>query len=142
MTRWAKCGNRAIPFAQILAFIAIETLSGAIGITEAGIQAARGFAGNPFGEGPASLGNAPVLDSNGRAAVENALIQVKSRIQQLGIDYDQIEEMVIDVKTIEIQLMSQRPKTAVVKAVLAALSDAFTQAGAGDTATMIDQMIR
>lgn len=118
----------------------VKTLSGAIGITEAGIQEVNKLDGNPAQPGPGSLGDAPVLDDTGRAAVENVLMQMKSRLQQLQLSYDQMEELVLDIKTIEVQLLSPKPKTSIVKAALHALSDAFSRADAGDTAAMIDHM--
>jgi hypothetical protein len=103
----------------------VKILSGTIGKTQEGIQEAGKFGGDPSQDSPGTQGEGPVLDSTGRAAVESILIQMKSHMQQLRLDYEQIEDMVLDIKIIEIHLLSPCPKTTIVKGVLHGQSEIF-----------------
>jgi hypothetical protein len=47
---------------------------------------------------------------------------------------------VIGIKTMEVYLLSARPKTAVVKALLKALQDAFAAAGDTKTAALVGRI--
>jgi uncharacterized protein (DUF2267 family) len=55
--------------------------------------------------------------------------------------YERLEEMVIDIKTIEVQLLSTRPKTAILRAVLGSLKEALHAAGASALADDLKEMI-
>jgi hypothetical protein len=48
--------------------------------------------------------------------------------------YPQIEEMVMDLKTLEIQMCSSRPKTAIVREILRSLQNSLEKGGAGQIA--------
>ncbi|MFZ1985624.1 MAG: hypothetical protein WAU91_14495 [Desulfatitalea sp.] len=125
-------------------WVEIRTLSGGIGITAEGIEMAQqegaapaGTAGDPI----AKLGNGPLIGEKERSAVEKMLAETKQSIAKLNTAYAQLEEMVIDVKTIEVHLLSSRPKTAVIREALRALQPALAKAGAKETAGRIGRMI-
>ena len=124
-------------------WVEIKTLSGGIGLTAEGISVAQeeGAGGGPGGGPLAKLGKAALLAEQERAAVEKMLTEIKQCIATQKSDFAQLEEMVLDVKTAEIQLLSPRAKTAVIREVLRALQPALAKAGAAETADRIERMI-
>lgn len=119
-------------------WVEIKTLSGGIAITTEGIEAAQAAGGGPItGKTPISLGSGPVLDDTGRRAVETLLADIKAHLGASGVSYDSLEELIIDIKTLETQLLSSKPKTAVAREVLRSLQGALERAGARDTANRI-----
>jgi len=119
----------------------VRTLSGGIGITADGIEAAVQHGGSPARSDDAKIGNNPFLDDQGRQAVEQILTAIKSSVVNIEADFDRIEEMVIDIKTIDVQLLSPRPKTAVIKAVLRALQNTLSKSGAKEIGDRIGKVI-
>ena len=128
-----------------MGWVEVKTLSGGIGITAEGVEAAQNAgAGPPSGSGSAQvagLGAGPLLDAGDRRTVETLLTQVKQGLAKLSADYAVLEEMVIDIKTAEVQLLSPRAKTAVVREVLRALQAGLAKSGDRNTAERIGQVI-
>jgi hypothetical protein len=119
----------------------IKTLSGDIGLTPDGIAASGANAAGSEAPLGLSMGNGPVVQNDGLPAVEQILEQIQERLNGLSIPYDTLEEMVMDLKTARVQLLSPKPKTAIIKEVLRSLGDAMQNAGADDTAAQIQAMI-
>jgi len=93
----------------------IRTLSGAIGISadgSAGVQKLMGPLASDSSE-PANLGHAPVLNSGGQQTVGQVVSELKNQTGSLGLDFDTLGELMADLKTMEAQLDSSRPKTAI-----------------------------
>lgn len=119
--------------------VEIKTLSGGIGITGQGLEMAPPMAVVGSGAAP-RLSNGPILDEKDRQALEGLLTAVKEGVCSSAKPYSRMEEMMIDIKTIDVHLLSPRPKTAVIKAVLKSLANALKDAGAGDLAGQLDEM--
>jgi hypothetical protein len=119
----------------------IKTLSGDIGITPDGIAASGGNAVDNDGPLSYSMGKGPIIQDDGQAGVEHLLEQIKERLNGLSIPYDILEEIVMDLKTARVQLLSPKPKTAIMKEILRSLHDAMNSAGEADTAAQIKEMI-
>ena len=120
--------------------IEIKTLSGGIGITARGIDMAQ--PASRIGSGKhLDLGDGPLLEEKGRQALERILVEIKNSLASSSIPYARLEEMVIDIKTIDVQLLSPRPKTAVIKEVLRSLKDGLADSGAADPAAEVEKMI-
>ena len=120
--------------------VEIKTLSGGIGITAQGLEAA----GPVAGFGPAAdlnLGKGPILEDKGRQALETVLADIKAGLAANAGSYPRLEETVIDIKTIDVQMLSPRPKTAVIKEVLRSLQASVKQAGGSELAARLDKMI-
>jgi hypothetical protein len=128
-----------------MGWVEVKTLSGGIGITTEGVEAAQNAgAGPPSGGGStqaAGLGSGPLLDAGDRRTVETLLTQVKQGMAKLPADYAVLEELVIDIKTAEVQLLSPRAKTAVVREVLRALQAGLVKSGDKNTAERIMRVI-
>jgi len=122
-------------------FVEVKTLSGGIGITAQGIEKVK--AGGESGTAPSGdldLGKGPHLEEKGRQAVAEIMDEIKSHIARNEIAYDQIEEMVIDLKTMEVQMLSPRPKTEVMRHVLRSLQASLKTSGSAALADKIRQM--
>ena len=111
----------------------IKTLSGGIGITSDGVIQAQQFGAAVESENRAgvSLGDTPVLDETSRGAVERISNELKNQVGSKGLNFDQLAEMMADLKSIDAQLSSPNPKTAIIreclqsiKGVLQAVKDA------------------
>lgn len=97
--------------------VEIRTLSGGIGISAAGSELVQNLIGPlaPKAEESYKLGDDPLLDAPGREAVGLIVSEIKDQIGTLGLDFDSLTELMADLKTIEAQLGSSRPKTAIVR---------------------------
>ena len=100
--------------------VEIRTLSGGIGISADGLQMAQELIGPSASgtDGFAKLDDAPVLTTAGRQAVEQIASELKNQAGSLGLDFDTLTELTADLKTIDAQLGSSRPKTAIITACL------------------------
>lgn len=123
-------------------WVAIKTLSGGIGITADGVEAARAAGGRgPAAATALSLGKGPVLDQNGRATVETLADDIKRHLSTASTPYAQLEEIVMDLKTLEIQMGSPQPKTAIVREIFRSLENSLKKNGATQTAQRITAVI-
>lgn len=120
--------------------IEIKTLSGGIGITAQGIDIAQPAGGIGAGT-KLDLGNGPLLEEKGRQALEHVLTEIKNSLASGPAPYARLEEMVMDIKTIDIQLLSPRPKTAVIREVLRSLQDGLAVSGAAGLAAEVEKTI-
>ena len=120
--------------------VEIKTLSGAIGITPQGIELAESL-GCAKGGADLSLGNALILEKPGRRALDTVLTAIKAHLSKTPTDFEQLEEIVIDIKTIDVQLLSARPKTAVIRAILGSMKEALQAAGAASLAADLKKII-
>lgn len=120
--------------------VEVKTLSGGIGITDRGVEEAQAAGGAPTAEAGLDLGTGPVLEENGRDAVAILLKEIQTWISQNSPPYPQVEEMIIDIKTIEVQMLSPRPKTATIREVLRSLQSTLKTAGSLDLSKTIGKM--
>ena len=101
----------------------IRTLSGGIGISADGsarIQALMGPMASD-NSGPANLGDATVLASGGQQTAGQVVSELKNQTGSLGLDFDTLGELMADLKTMEAQLDSSRPKTAIIRECLSSV---------------------
>ncbi|WP_163338449.1 hypothetical protein [Desulfopila sp. IMCC35008] len=110
-------------------FIELKTLSGGIGITPKGLEALQlaGVAGG--GNGLGRLNDAPFLNDGGLKTLHLLLTKVKEALSSPGISYDLLEEIILDIKTVEVQTLSARPSTNVIRAILKSLAARLQVAG-------------
>lgn len=120
--------------------VEIKTLSGGIGITTDGIAAVQSTTGPTHSPGTPSLGSATVMDETGRSTVSGLLDEIKILLTQSAAPYPQLEEMVIDIKTIETQMLSPQPKVAVIRELFHSLQQALSTAGLDDMASKVGQV--
>ena len=97
--------------------VEIRTLSGGIGISADGSQMARKLIGPGASSGDefSELDEASLLNSSGRQAVEQIASELKNLAGSLGLDFDTLTELMADLKTMDAQLGSSRPKSAIIR---------------------------
>ena len=110
-----------------LQLVEIQTLSGGIGISTEGANEVSRLTGgvSPAGISPGKLTDQPVMDPISCRGVEQAAGELKSQAGNLGLDFDGLSELMADLKTIDAQLGSSRPKTAIIRECLLSLKEAL-----------------
>lgn len=111
-----------------LQMIEIKTLAGGIGISAAGSEMVQELIG-PLASGAgqsARLGDEPLLNSASRQALEQIVAEIKDQAGTLGLDFDALTELMADLKSIDAQLGSSRPKTAIIRECLRSVSGVLT----------------
>jgi hypothetical protein len=95
----------------------IRTLSGGIGISADGSTRVQNLMGPLASDTSEStnLGNKPVLPSGAHQAVGQIVSELKNQAGSLGLDFDTLGELMADLKSMEAQLDSSRPKTAIIR---------------------------
>jgi flagellar basal body rod protein FlgF len=121
-------------------FVAVKTLSGGIGITADGLAEAMRLGSGSQTAQPI-LGKAPVIDVDERKKTEKALMDLKKAISQSRLDYDAMAQVVIDMKTVEVQLLSPKPKTGIIKACLRSMNRVLKLTGESECVNIINNLI-
>jgi hypothetical protein len=105
----------------IQGYAEMKTLSGGIGITRQGLDLLQvKTVSKPNLESP-GLGTGPILETRGKETLEKILQDIKEQLRQTQQTYSQLEELIMDIKTIEVQILSHRPKTNIIREVLRSL---------------------
>ena len=102
----------------------LKNLTGGISITTAGLRLLNldtGGREEGQGEGQIVLGEAEVLTPEVVEAVEDLVEEIRKTIGEGGFGYSLVEELVIDLKTLQVQLLSSRPKTDIVREIFCSL---------------------
>lgn len=123
-----------------LGLVEIRTLSGGVGLTPEGAEKGASLAGDPGGAVPV-LGDGPVVQGGELEAVAALLSDLKGAAPDLNLPFDPLAEWVADLRTLEAQLQSPRPKTAVIRAGFASLAATVGRAGKTALRERIVQLI-
>ncbi len=116
----------------------LRTLAGGISITVDGLatlgiavaapqSAERGF----------QLSKGPVAEDADRRTMQLLTEKIRKGISGVKLDYDLLEEIVLDLKTIEVQMLSPKPKIAILREIVRSLHAALETAHAGETAAQL-----
>lgn len=122
--------------------VEIKTLSGGVGITAEGAEKIQASGAPSHGTAGLSLGNGTIIKTEGRAAVDQVLAEIKTQIAQSPTPYPQLEEMVVDIKTIETQMLSPQPKAGIVREVLRSLEKTLSAAGLAELSAHVEKMTK
>ena len=122
--------------------VELRTLSGGISITPDGL-ATLGIATPPSqaAQSAQKLSHGPVVDDTDRQLVRLLVDNVKSKISGLDLGYDLLEELVLDLKTIEVHMLSPKPKTAVLRELFRSLHNALDTAKAENIGAQLRAII-
>jgi len=106
-----------------LQLVEIRTLSGGIGISTEGVDEVKSLMGGAAltGESHHKLTDQPIMDQSSCQAVEQAAGELKTKAGNLGLDFDSLSELMADLKSIDAQLSSSRPKTEIIRECLRSL---------------------
>lgn len=120
-----------------LQLVEILTLSGGIGISTEGADEVKRLMGGTAltGESPHKLTDQPIMDPISAQLVEQAVGELKSKAGNWGLDFAGLSELMADLKTIDAQLSSSRPKTAIIRECLRSLKE--TLEGLADNESLV-----
>ena len=107
----------------------LKTLSGGIGITQKGLETLQVEMGVGFDKNRYRLSQGPVLDQNDIGIIRDLVSDIRKTVDQAGLSFEQAEELVMDIKTLEIHLLSNRPKTAIVKEIARSILSILSPTG-------------
>lgn len=126
-----------------LQLVEIRTLSGGIGISADGAsEIKRLIGGAPAADGlPGKLADQTIMDAASCQGVEQVAGELKNRVGNLGLDFDGLTELMADLKTIDAQLGSSRPKTAIIRECLHSLKDALEGSSEADVLQKINGLL-
>ena len=130
---------------QLLALQLVEivTLAGGIAISPDGlkeIQASFG-AQTVAGETVAQLGSEPVVDQTRSQAVVQVADQIKAQAGNIGLEFEKLAELMADLKSIDAQLDSPRPKTAIIKECLQSIKKTLEGRAQDDSLAKISGLL-
>jgi hypothetical protein len=108
-----------------LQLVEIRTLSGGIAICPDGAEQVKGLMGGTAltGTPPDKLSDQPIMDQIDCQTVQQVAEEIKSQTGRLGLDFDRLSALMADLKTIDAQLGSTRPKTAIIRECLYSLEE-------------------
>lgn len=123
--------------------VELKTLSGGIGITRNGLELLQqeGIISG-LSDQAVQLGQGPILDQQDLQQLEQLLMEIKKSTLASQGSYSRLEELVIDLKTLETQLLSPRPKTAIVREVLGSIQGTLVTTGVTEIATKLKGFLR
>jgi hypothetical protein len=124
-------------------WVAIMTLSGGISLTSDGMEKMRQQKRDrPFAEDATpTLGEDAVLDNARQEKVEKIVADLKSQAGNIGLAFDTLQELMADVKTIEAQMTSSKPKTEIVRACFRSIETIMEKAGMSDQLDVIRKLL-
>ncbi len=111
---------------MVAGLVELRTLSGGISITREGL-ASLGISAPaaPTSDGVQRLSDGPTANKTDREILGHLMDVMKSCLSGVKTEYRQLEEIIIDLKTLEVQLLSPSPKVAVIRELLRSLHNAF-----------------
>jgi DNA-binding MarR family transcriptional regulator len=103
--------------------VSMYDIGGFLGLDkEAASKVAEDLIGSQLVEIRTLSGGIGILNSASRHAVELMVTQLKGQISTLGLDYDTLSELMADLKTIDAQMASSRPKTLIIRECLRSIT--------------------
>lgn len=123
-------------------YVEIRTLSGAIGITEQGLDAARSLGAESTEQAKIlRLGSGPILNGDSKNACDMMVATIKSKASQWGLNFDAMAEIMADLKTIDAQLSSPKPKTSIVRESFRSIQAVIKTTGDTEVAGRIQELV-
>jgi hypothetical protein len=126
-----------------LQLVEIRTLSGGIGISTDGVNEVKRLTGGAplAGGSPGKLSDQPVMDPISCQGVEQAAAELKSQAGNLGLNFDSLSELMADLKTIDAQLGSPRPKTAIIRECLRSIKETLEGLADGESLVKVKGLL-
>ncbi len=138
----AKAGATAEEM-MIQGLVELKTLSGGIAITSRGLEelGITEAANTPEKTGLV-LGIGPTVEESEKRDIADLLDEIRLATAQNNMEYELLEEIIFDIKTVEIQLHSPRPKTAVVREILMSLQNLMKKSGRSELSEILKTAIK
>lgn len=125
----------------IAGWVELRNLSGGISINAEGLRALD-IQQTENVEAPMKLTVDPVLGEQARAVLESVIGEIRSEVSTKEKKYQQLEEIIFDIKTLQVQLLSPNPKTAIVREVLRSISSALSSDSSSELGVKLGEMIK
>jgi len=110
---------------MVTGYIELKTLAGGISITNEGL-ASLGMVPQPGkNETILQLSSGPVVTDEDRQVVETILSNIKTELAAQKHEYQAMEQAVLDIKVIELHLLSPSPKIDIILALFHSLAQSF-----------------
>jgi uncharacterized protein YlxW (UPF0749 family) len=122
--------------------VELRTLAGGVCLTGKGLEVLqkKGLVDAPALQ-VLRLSGKPVLSEDDQNVVAELVKEVKAALSQAQAEYDSIEEVVIDIKTLEVQLLSAKPKYVIVQGVFRSLHKALVDLQQDDIAAKLGTIL-
>ncbi len=126
-----------------LQLVEIRTLSGGIAISADGAEVVQDLFADQItaDDTVIRLGDAPILDQPRHHVVEEVVARLKGRVGNLGSDFDTLGELMADLKSIDAQLGSSRPKSAIIRECLRSLKAVLEKVGDDESLSEIRRLL-
>ncbi len=122
--------------------VELKSLAGGIGITPEGLAVLGITVPDAHSaEDVLRLSDGLVADEADRKTVQLLIENIKDEISGLRLEYSLLEELVLDLKTIEVHMLSSRPKIAVIREIFRSLQNILETAKVGETAAQLKTII-
>jgi hypothetical protein len=123
--------------------VEIRTLSGGIGISADGVAEIQQLFGDRIAPDDQiiQLGDEPILDKIRCQAVEELIASFKASAGKLGLDFDSLNELMADVKTMDAQLGSARPKADIIRECLRSLKSVLEKSSEHESLAKIRELL-
>lgn len=95
-------------------FVEIRSLSGGVGLTSSGAEVADKTTGSAEAGGDRISGE-PILTESDQTVINSILVHLHSQAGELSWNFDLLTDLMADIKTIDAQLKSNRPKLAIIR---------------------------
>ncbi|MFC1859580.1 hypothetical protein ACFL9U_16355 [Thermodesulfobacteriota bacterium] len=120
--------------------IEIRTLAGGIAITEEGALVCSSDTFSEETAGP-TLGADPIIGEETKKGMEPILLDIKNAAGNLGLDFDSLTELMADLKTVDAQLASAKPKTAIIRECCRSVKGVLEKAGTPEVLAHIRRLL-
>ncbi len=119
----------------------VRTLSGGIAITAQGIEEARKFGAASAESSGNVLPESAIIGDADRKGIEQIITELKSQVGKMGLNFDLLTEVAADFKTVDAQMASPRPKTAVLRECFRSVRGVLEKSDAKDMLNRIRGML-
>lgn len=119
-----------------LGLVEVRTLSGGIGLSDEGVAACLQIVGPEAGghDAAACLGTGAILSEADRSLTDDMLTRLKYLAGDKSWAFEALTDLLADLRTIDAQLMSSRPKTAIITECFRSVQAILAGAGYKDVA--------
>ncbi len=120
-----------------MGLVEVRTLAGDIGLSDEGTALCDTLTGPGAGDAPNGLGGGPFMTDADRRVTETIAGQVKHLAGDKSWAFDVLTDLMADLKTIDAQLLSSRPKTAIIKECFRSIHALLADAGLSEVADSV-----
>ena len=135
--------SRAAQDLMGLQLVEIRTLSGGIGISRDGAKKAQFLVGGSNSESnkAINLEDGRVLDQSDCQTVNRFTGGIKEQVGTLGLESNRLTDLTADLKTIDAQLGSSRPKAAIIRECFQSIRETLERVGENEILARLNGLL-